>query len=276
MPYRVCKDTWFSPSDFPETTRNIYFLTGDPSHARPEDVDEYVLAVIEPEVIHHGSHVCYHYHKNFDTILTHDPVLLAHCPNAKLCVYGTSWISPSVYNSIDISKKQRKISSITGSKELTPAHTYRKVLYKHQMSITPHSAAPITWFRSSQGQILPNIHNNPIIHPGQNSKDILFTNYQFSIVIENCRQENYFTEKLIDCLITKTIPIYYGCPNISNWFDVRGWVILETTTLEEFRMKIQRLVSYPNYINVINENYERAKQYASYPKNIQRVMNLGV
>jgi hypothetical protein len=108
------------------------------------------------------------------------------------------------------------------------------------------------------------------------SKDPLFLDYQFSIAIENSRQLNYFTEKLLDCLITKTIPIYWGCPNISNWFDTRGWIILETTSISEFKLKCSRLPEYSRFINVINENYERAKQYASIETNIQRVMNFGV
>jgi hypothetical protein len=60
------------------------------------------------------------------------------------------------------------------------------------------------------------------------SKIEIFETYMFSIVIENSRQIHYFTEKIIDCLLTKTIPIYYGCPNISDYFDTSGWIILET------------------------------------------------
>lgn len=44
-------------------------------------------------------------------------------------------------------------------------------------------------------------------------------NYKFSIAMENCREENYFTEKITDCILTDTIPIYHGCPNIDNFFE---------------------------------------------------------
>lgn len=49
-----------------------------------------------------------------------------------------------------------------------------------------------------------------------NKIDGLFP-YDFSIAIENCVEENYFTEKLTDCLLTNTTPIYYGCSNIKNF-----------------------------------------------------------
>ncbi|NBR15573.1 MAG: hypothetical protein EBU01_13505, partial [Crocinitomicaceae bacterium] len=131
-----------------------------------------------------------------------------------------------------------------------------------------------TWFRSSKGKLLPliQINNNPILN---NGKEELFLDYQFSFVIENSKQTNYFSEKLIDCLITKTIPIYYGCPNIHNWFDIRGWIILETTDVNELIQKAHKLPVYMNHINVINENYERAKEYICFERNIQRAINFG-
>jgi hypothetical protein len=51
----------------------------------------------------------------------------------------------------------------------------------------------------------------------KNKKDGL-TNYKFSIAVENCVEENYFSEKFTDCVLTNTIPIYFGCPNIENYF----------------------------------------------------------
>ena len=47
----------------------------------------------------------------------------------------------------------------------------------------------------------------------------------FSLVIENSIEENFFSEKLLDCLRTYTIPIYFGCKNIGKYFDVRGMII---------------------------------------------------
>ena len=39
-------------------------------------------------------------------------------------------------------------------------------------------------------------------------------NYKFMICFENGSKENYFTEKLINAYYYKTIPIYWGCPNL--------------------------------------------------------------
>ena len=46
---------------------------------------------------------------------------------------------------------------------------------------------------------------------------------QFHIAIENTnRIKNAFSEKLIDCFYTRTIPIYYGPSNIGDFFNIDG------------------------------------------------------
>ena len=60
--------------------------------------------------------------------------------------------------------------------------------------------------------------------------------YAFSIAIENSQQDTYFTEKLIDCFSTGTVPIYWGTRKISEYFDMRGVI--------QFDSRIPRRHSY--------------------------------
>jgi len=60
--------------------------------------------------------------------------------------------------------------------------------------------------------------------PFENKDDGLAT-YNYSIVIENNQEREYFTEKLLDCILCDTIPIYWGCPNIGDYFDINGIII---------------------------------------------------
>ncbi len=53
------------------------------------------------------------------------------------------------------------------------------------------------------------------------SKEPLFDS-MFHIAIENCSVKNYFSEKLLDCFQSKTVPIYYGCTNIGDFFNING------------------------------------------------------
>jgi hypothetical protein len=42
--------------------------------------------------------------------------------------------------------------------------------------------------------------------------------YLFSIAVENSYIPNYITEKLTDCFVTATVPLYSGCPNVDNYY----------------------------------------------------------
>jgi hypothetical protein len=48
--------------------------------------------------------------------------------------------------------------------------------------------------------------------------------YRYSIAMENATADDYFSEKLVDCLLLETVPIYYGCPGIGDLFDPRGLI----------------------------------------------------
>ena len=65
------------------------------------------------------------------------------------------------------------------------------------------------------------------------SKNFLFENAKFSITLENEKLENWITEKIIDCFASKTIPIYWGCPNIGEYFNTDG--IISFNSLEELK-----------------------------------------
>lgn len=42
--------------------------------------------------------------------------------------------------------------------------------------------------------------------------------YQYSIVLENHQGPYYWSEKLADCLLSFTMPVYFGCTNIYDFF----------------------------------------------------------
>ena len=82
--------------------------------------------------------------------------------------------------------------------------------------------------------------------------------YRYSIAIENDISENYYTEKLTDCLLTGTIPIYCGCPNIGEFFDIEG--ILTFNTVDELHTILDEIneESYLEKLQSIAHNYKLA------------------
>ena len=92
-------------------------------------------------------------------------------------------------------------------------------------------------------------------------KEESLLDYRYSIVVENSKTDNYFTEKLIDCLAVGTIPIYWGCPNIDNYFNLDG--IITFNTLEELNKILPTLNKnlYESKLDAITNNLEKSKEY---------------
>lgn len=88
------------------------------------------------------------------------------------------------------------------------------------------------------------------------SKKWIF-NSQFNIAIENARQHNYMSEKLLGCFASMTIPIYLGCPNIREYFDERGMFIVES--VEEMIKVCQSIDenTYKKMLPYLQENHKR-------------------
>lgn len=88
--------------------------------------------------------------------------------------------------------------------------------------------------------------------------------YRFSVVIENSREENYFTEKLLDALLCKTVPIYWGCPNIDAYLDTKGMIICEN--LSDLRRAITAADqdAYEARRQAIENNQKLAVNYVDY------------
>ena len=84
--------------------------------------------------------------------------------------------------------------------------------------------------------------------------------YRFSITVENAKEDYYFTEKLIDCFVTGTIPIYWGCPSIGNFFDTNG--IITFNTVEELQEILNNLEGvYESKIDSVKTNFNLAMTY---------------
>jgi hypothetical protein len=175
-----------------------------------------------------------------DRILTYDKTLLDVCENSTFYPHGGCWILPQDQS---VHQKSKLVSMIASIKQFTTGHRLR------------HS-------------IINTLNKNNINFDlyGRGIKDINnkidgLKDHMFSIVVENIKTDYYFTEKIIDCFRTGTIPIYWGCPSIGDFFDKNG-IITFNTELELLEI-IKNLKSedYYNRIDSINKNYEIAKDF---------------
>lgn len=85
-----------------------------------------------------------------------------------------------------------------------------------------------------------------------NDKIDALANYQFTLVIENTREPFYWTEKLSDAFIAETFPLYYGAPNVSNFFDQNSFFMISSITGETDKTieAIDNFIQNTNYFEV--------------------------
>lgn len=167
----------------------------------------------------------------FEQIWTYNINHLSLSPKFKwVPAYGVSVDIKDKYN------KNKKISMITSSKSQTPQQRERIEFL--------------------------NKNSNKIDVYGRGFKEIISKNmgldeYMFSVAIENTTMDDYFTEKILDCFATKTIPLYKGTSNISNYFDSNSIIFLGNgTDLTEFDYNF-----YEKNIESINSNFEKVLEF---------------
>jgi hypothetical protein len=51
--------------------------------------------------------------------------------------------------------------------------------------------------------------------------------YRYSIAVENHSGPDYWTEKIVDCFLAGTMPIYFGATNIADYFPADSFVWLD-------------------------------------------------
>ena len=194
----------------------------------------------------------------FDVILTYDDEILDKCDNAHMMFFGTSWVHD--YQFVD---KKFQVSHLTGHKNYTTGHKIRQKVHYKQDKIT----IPKDFYISQYGGV-ENFADNKVL---QHSKFPLFDS-QFHICIENSQQANCFTEKLIDCFVTKTIPIYYGAPNIEKYFDISGMFIVNS--FEDIIEVCNSLTDedYSKRLEYVDKNFELAQKYIIIVDNLKEVI----
>ena len=178
----------------------------------------------------------------FNVILTYNQELIDVLSNAYKIPFGGCWIKEQDWR---IYEKTKLVSMIASKKKLTAGHLVRH----HIVDMCKDNPAL---------DVYGEINNNYIEDKLTGLKD-----YRFSIVIENDKSTNFFTEKLIDCFLTGTIPIYWGCPNIDHIFDGSG--LIQITKMSDFENETwhEQLPDYDEMLPAINNNFNLAQSYVS-------------
>ena len=221
--------------------------------AKPADVTRFMV-LMEPDGILGFGKYAFQYadHWQIDHILTYNELILEKHPRARLFEFGTSWIQPD-----ESTDKKFCVSNVCGKKGVTTNRLMREYLFSKKDKIT----IPTDFYVSGrEGMTGDNVLGD--------YKDPLFES-MFHIAIENYSLKYYFSEKLCDSLIRKTVPIYVGCSNIGDYFNADG--IISCNSAAEIIQVCNKLTpdDYHSRMDAIEENFEKAKYWKNWPARLE-------
>lgn len=199
------------------------------------------LLLIEPRSLQPESYnkAMLHYDR-FRYIFTHDSQLLSFAPNAKPIWYWRDYELKDV-------PKTKNISMICGTKDMCPIHHERMKLadaIKDRVDVLGDYTGP------------------------RCTIDEAYSEYRFAVVIENYRDDWWFTEKVLNAFSHKTIPIYYGARNLGYIFDDRGFIharkLWDIPDIIDILIDKGLREEYYRRQNVIRVNYEAVQRYKNF------------
>ena len=204
------------------------------------------LIIFEPRAVHARYYniipvLRYLYHN----ILVRDPELASKYNNVHSFSFAELWIETDNLKLPDFSRRHG-ISLIASMKNDFEGHKLRHKL--------------IAFDKSHTDQLL-----KPLGRAYEQFNDMItaLVPFKYSVVIENSIEPHYFSEKILNCLACKTIPIYWGHKSVKQYFDTSNWLFF--SDLEDGYEKIKFASSGKHIVSQdkIHENYTQAKSYSN-------------
>ena len=194
---------------------------------------------------------------HYDFIFTYDKELINQNPK-KFKFIPADWvcIEPDSHNSKNKSKLVSMIYSKKGKVELVGIGDRP---LRHEVAETLGDRLDLYGCGSPNGMV--------------DFKSDTLKDYMFSISMENCIHEYYYTEKILDCFITNNVPIFRGTSSVEKFFDSRGIIFWDT--VDELRDILSGLSVdlYESMLPYIKTNYEMAKKYLDADEVLCRMIN---
>ena len=169
--------------------------------------------------------------ETYEAIFTHNAELIALDDRFRFTLTNGYWI-----HNIGIHPKTKLLSAISSGKNMCEGHRWRnRMIELHRDRF--------------------DLYGNKYQHIQH--KETGLNDYMFSVAIENGSYASYFTEKILDCFATGTIPIYKGAPDIGNFFNVDGILFIDA----DFSFDMLTPDLYYEKMDAIKDNFSRVSAY---------------
>lgn len=191
--------------------------------------------------------------REFDGIFTFDSKLLDRLPNAKFYpVAAKIWYGHPFYGGkpeeTGYMKKTKNVSIIASNKKITEFHLLRQAFARKCKEL--NLADTFGRFEGGSGVFFKDI-SDPL------------EKYRYHIVIENGQFDYYFSEKIINCFASHTIPIYLGARKIHEFFNPDGIIVIDKADLDRLEDVLKQCTpaEYERRLPAVIDNYNRVFQF---------------
>ncbi len=93
--------------------------------------------------------------------------------------------------------------------------------------------------------------------------------YRYSLAIENSSSKDYWTEKIGDCFLAWSVPIYYGCTNLEDYFPAESFIRINIESPKEAFESVKTIInndSWEKRLSALNEARNLVlKRYQLFP-----------
>ena len=163
---------------------------------------------------------------------------------------GFSFVCPFDYGKPILENRTHKMSMILSLSNFMPGHSMRHNLLKRILD----TDMDIHFYANG----LNRIYKDPRVKEFDwDIFGIPYENYEYQIVIENIIDNYWSTEKLTNCVIKETIPVYYGSKKASLLFYPEGSINYIGEDLEKNLEIIKDVYYNSSYENLLCKNAKK-------------------
>jgi len=195
-------------------------------------------------------------------LLTFFPDLL-NLPNAHYFMGCTSFVEPTK----DIHKKFG-ISTVMSGRMNLPGHKLRREFFDRQYEVLP----PLDFYLGTHNALPEGLYSKGIRLSAEKKDKIIVFDRMFHVTFGSYKMWGFFSEKLIDCFITMTVPVFWGCSNIDEFFNTDGIIIIDNVDEAIDACNSLTVRDYYRRMDALKDNYERGLEYYSYEYQLEKTI----
>lgn len=193
--------------------------------------------------------------KEFSKIFTFSEKILDKIGNATFMPAGEVWYGRDGLSEMDKQLHERKnklVSILSSRKNDTLLHQLRVAIAKKCE-------------RLNLADTFGNFNGGPRLDTVAHA----LKDYRYTIAVENYSASYYFTEKILNCFASMTVPIYIGATKIGEFFNPDGIIQIPPEEVSSLELdggleRILKRISEQDYqdrLPAIIDNYERVQQF---------------